>query len=1084
MQVKELVLKNFKSFDYASIPFKPGFQVIVGPNGSGKSNIIDALLFGFGSTSLKRLRVDKTANLVNQSAKERTARVRVVFNHEGKDLDIIREIDETGKSACSLDGKRKALNEITSFLAEVGITADGYYTVQQGDVTRIINMNPEERRKIIEDISGISLFDERKKEAQDNLDKVNKRLDKVSIALNERKPYVEQLSAERENALKFKELDSLEQLYNYNLYNQQITEFNNELILEDGKINKLLSEIEDNNKEKKNILLEISDLENKLETINNDLISHSEKVQSTFGKELSERKANKEIILNNLNLRQENIDYLTKENNRLALEITELIKEENTLTIIIKEQEEKLRNKNKIKSELKEKIQKSSKEFEEIRTVQEELYSRLSTINKEITKQQDEYFSNKNKISAYEFQKESLEKQTKERDENQKQLSIRKKELESSISTLRKELSDIEKEIQNSNKLLETKTKEKEELQLQFNQKTIEVSGLRKDLSFSSSALEKRDKLKEKLKAHKTFLGFLDDFVSLNKHQKSVYSNYIILKEKSEISKIIKEFENINFNFVVLSSIGVSEKELSNHFQEHFNTKHKVEEIDGFYFDGFCYKRILVKDTKELEEKINHIDKELEKIKAHLQEATTKISETSQELTQKTKEQTQLQVRLNTSIQTLDDIIENLEGITSKSSGESGATIKTITQNLGQLSSQISDLDTNLTNLRKEKQEIEDKLKSLNIGVQNTLRDDYDSLVTETNTLEQSLISKNSEIKSTKEKLDNKKNLVELNNQKISDITKQLNDFKDQITKIDNKISEINKQLDFENSKKEGQFQYKSKINQEIAILNQKSHEIDSLISDINSEINDSRLNINTLKSKIIQSEQSLKLLDIKTDLEKINLPIEQIFSKLRSIKRDKNALGNINFNAIDSYEKLAKEYEEIIQKYDIIVAEKAQVEAMLNEINMKKSAIFMDCFDKVNKEFKDIISKMSKSLKGSLELSGQDPLTSNLIINITKNGQTKNIDIISGGEKTITALAVIFAVHAYKKSPFYILDEVDAALDDQNSESLLNYIKELSKSVAVICITHNSTIVSGANQVIGVTLKGNSSVIGLDMAI
>ena len=149
----------------------------------------------------------------------------------------------------------------------------------------------------------------------------------------------------------------------------------------------------------------------------------------------------------------------------------------------------------------------------------------------------------------------------------------------------------------------------------------------------------------------------------------------------------------------------------------------------------------------------------------------------------------------------------------------------------------------------------------------------------------------------------------------------------------------------------------------------------------------------------------------------------------------------------------------------------------------MKKTTIFMDCFNKVNAEFKSIISKMSKTLKGSLELSGENPLTSQLMINITKNGQTKNIDIISGGEKTITALAVIFAVHAYKKSPFYILDEVDAALDDQNSESLLNYIKELSKSVVVICITHNSTIVSGANQIIGVTLKGNSSVIGLDMA-
>lgn len=369
MHIKELVLKNFKSFDYASIPFKSGFQVIVGPNGSGKSNIIDALIFAFGSTSLKRLRVDKTANLVNQSAKEKTARVRVVFNHEGKDIDIIREIDEFGKSVCYLDGKRKALNEITSFLEETGITADGYYTVQQGDVTKIINMNPEERRKIVEDISGISLFDERKKEAQDNLDKVNKRLEKVSIALNERKPYVEQLSAEREAALKFKELDSLEQIYSYNLYNKQIDEYNSELFLEEAKITKLVSDIDVKNQNKKELLLKISEYENKLENINNDLIAHSEKVQSTVGRELSENKANKEIIQNNFNLKKENIEYLENENQKLSGELSELKKEEQLIKTIINEQEEKLKLKSKTRDNLKEQIKKHSKEFEGVRKI-------------------------------------------------------------------------------------------------------------------------------------------------------------------------------------------------------------------------------------------------------------------------------------------------------------------------------------------------------------------------------------------------------------------------------------------------------------------------------------------------------------------------------------------------------------------------------------------------------------------------------------------------------------------------------------------------------------------------------------------
>ncbi len=1082
MHIKELVLKNFKSFDYVTIPFKPGFQVIVGPNGSGKSNIIDALIFGFGSTSLKKLRVDKTANLVNQSSKERTARVRIVFTHEDKDIDIIREIDESGKSAFVLEGKRKALNEITSFLEEMGITADGYYTVQQGDVTKIINMNPEERRKIIEDISGISLFDERKKEAQDNLDKVNKRLEKISIALNERKPYVEQLSAEKEAALKFKELDNLEHIYNYNLYTKQIEEYNNELFLEEGKITKLVSDIEEKNKEKKELLLSITEYENKLENINNDLISHSEKVQSTVGRELSENKANKEIIQNNLNLKTENKDYLEKENQKLSIEISELKKEEELVKVIIKEQEEKLKTKNKSKETVKENIQKNSTEFESVRMVQEELYTKLSTLNKDINKKQEDYFSNKTKISAYELHKDVVEKQSKEREEETRALLERKNEQEAIVSNTIKEITKLESKISTLSQKLKTEEKEKEDISKIISQRTIELNDFIKDLSYSALVLDKREKLKEKLNKHKGVIGFLDDFVTLEKSQRSIYSNYIVLKDSKDVSSILKDIgENTNINFVVLSTLRASENELSKIFAEHSGTKTKAQSIDGFYFDGFCYKKILIKNPKELEEKIKSIEKELEKANSKLLELTKSHETNRKELEKQNKELTNLQVKLNTNIATLNDVIEKSGNVKHASTG--GATIKTITQNLGQLKEETSTIDNILSTLRKEKQEIEDKLKGLNLGVQTTLRDEYDSLVSETNILEQSLISKNAEINTIKEKIESKCSLVDINNKKTKELQAQLNNYNDAILDIDNKIKEINKKFQVEEQKKQELFQKKSLVSQDAVILNQKTHKIDTNILEINSEINEARLNINTLKSKATQADQSLKMLDLKEKLEEVALTIEQLYSKLRSIKREKNVLGNINFNAIDSYEKLAKEYEEIIQKYDVIIAEKAQVETMLNEINMKKTTIFMDCFNKINYEFKNIISKMSKSLKGSLELSGNDPLTSQLIINITKHGQTKNIDIISGGEKTVTALAVIFAVHAYKKSPFYILDEVDAALDDQNSENLLNYIKELSKSVAVICITHNNTIVSGANQVIGVTLKGNSSVIGLDIA-
>jgi chromosome segregation protein len=241
---------------------------------------------------------------------------------------------------------------------------------------------------------------------------------------------------------------------------------------------------------------------------------------------------------------------------------------------------------------------------------------------------------------------------------------------------------------------------------------------------------------------------------------------------------------------------------------------------------------------------------------------------------------------------------------------------------------------------------------------------------------------------------------------------------------------------------------------------------------------------ISTNQSKANQIEQNLKLLDLKKEdmvlMDEISL--EEISSELRKVKRDKNALGNINFNAIDSYGKLAKEYDEILEKCSILSKEKEEVESMLNEINLKKKTVFIDCFNKINKEFKNIIKQMSKLLSGELVLEGDDVLTSKLLINITKNGKTKDIDIMSGGEKTITALAFIFSLYAYRKAPFYILDEVDAALDDYNAGTLLNFVKELSKDTTIISVSHNGAFVSGADQIIGVTLKEHTSVIGLNL--
>src|SRR3989338_6856832 len=147
VKLQKLILRNFKSFRKADIPLSRGFTAIVGSNGSGKTNILDALLFVLGTSSIKMLRASRIEELVNNTSDENYAKVELVIKDGEKTYTIQRMIDKQGKFVYRLDGKRKTRNEVSSLLLELGIKPDGHNIVVQGDTTRVIEMSPVERRQ-------------------------------------------------------------------------------------------------------------------------------------------------------------------------------------------------------------------------------------------------------------------------------------------------------------------------------------------------------------------------------------------------------------------------------------------------------------------------------------------------------------------------------------------------------------------------------------------------------------------------------------------------------------------------------------------------------------------------------------------------------------------------------------------------------------------------------------------------------------------------------------------------------------------------------------------------------------------------
>ncbi|MEI6731414.1 MAG: chromosome segregation SMC family protein [archaeon] len=217
--IKKLVMHGFKSFaQKTEIIFKDGINIIVGPNGSGKSNISNALCFVLGRLSMKSMRAAKASNLMFMGSKfikpAHEAYVEMVFDNTDKtfalpndEIIIRRMVRKNGQSIYKINGETKTRMEMLEVLAQAGIDPNGYNVILQGQIQAIVKMHPEERRKIIEEVAGISVYESRKQKSLHELEKTEERLKEVSTILRERTTYLKNLDKEREQALKFKELE-------------------------------------------------------------------------------------------------------------------------------------------------------------------------------------------------------------------------------------------------------------------------------------------------------------------------------------------------------------------------------------------------------------------------------------------------------------------------------------------------------------------------------------------------------------------------------------------------------------------------------------------------------------------------------------------------------------------------------------------------------------------------------------------------------------------------------------------------------------------------------------------------------------
>jgi len=327
-------MHGFKSFaNKTEIPLERSMNVVVGPNGSGKSNVADALCFVLGRLSIKSMRAAKAANLlfsgnkIHKPAEE--ASVELVFDNSDKsfglddlEISIKRVVRRNGLSIYKINNEIKTRQELLELLAQAGIDPNGFNIVLQGEIDSLVKSHPEERRKIIEEVAGISIYETRKEKSLHELERADEQLKEVSAVLKERNSYLKNLERERQEALNFQKLEETLKRCKSTILSKKIQEKEKEL-------HQIIAQVEEQNKHIEKIRQDIEKrdhekhlLEQKISLINKQLQDSTSKEQEILHSELSELKAK----VAGLQVRKENFNNRIEEGKRKLYEKKERIK--------------------------------------------------------------------------------------------------------------------------------------------------------------------------------------------------------------------------------------------------------------------------------------------------------------------------------------------------------------------------------------------------------------------------------------------------------------------------------------------------------------------------------------------------------------------------------------------------------------------------------------------------------------------------------------------------------------------------------------------------------------------------------------
>jgi len=315
--------------------------------------------------------------------------------------------------------------------------------------------------------------------------------------------------------------------------------------------------------------------------------------------------------------------------------------------------------------------------------------------------------------------------------------------------------------------------------------------------------------------------------------------------------------------------------------------------------------------------------------------------------------------------------------------------------------------------------------------------------------------------------------------QQISRITREIAKLREGIESVTEKLRDKEKELSEQQEKKQETKGEASTRSDELHALREKRREVYRDLENL-------RRSMTRYERQEAEAQAELETLGEEEpgSSEYIEGSVSELERRIESNRRHLRRLEPVNMRAIDEYATYEREYTEFRDRVDALEAEKREIEALIGQIEERKRERFLETLETINSQFSHTFTKLFDGGAASLELEEEGNISSGLLIKANPPDKEPHvIDSLSGGEQTLVATAFIFALQEYQRAPFFVLDEIDAALDRMNITRLGRMLREYANKIQVIVVSHNEETVRHADRAYGVTIKnGASQILALNL--